>query len=71
MCTSMAQFKLIIRLEKWYIVGYIFKYRTSNLIIIYNCIYSGLLNTVENVIWNSMELMRDAGFGPWIDKWLK
>jgi len=45
----MAQFKLIIRLRKQYIVDYIFKYGTGNLIILYHYICSELLGTTEDV----------------------
>ena len=52
-------------------VDYILKYGTDNLIIIYQCIYFGLSDIIENVIWNSMKLMRDIGSGPQIDEWLE
>ena len=49
-------------------VDYILKYRTNNLIIIYYCMYSGLSDTIRDVVWNSMELMRSVMFGPWVDR---
>jgi len=45
-------------------VDYVLKYETSNLIIIYHCIYSRLSDTIGDVIQNSMELMRDAESDP-------
>ena len=44
---------------------------TDTLIIIYHYIYSELSNTVENIVWNSIELIKDTGFGPQVDKWLE
>ena len=44
-------------------VNYILKYKTGNLIIIYYCTYSRLLDTIKNVIQNFMELMRDVRSG--------
>ena len=41
----------------------ILKYRSGNLIILYCCTYSGLLNTVRVVIWNFMGLMKNTEFG--------
>ena len=58
--TSITQFKLITRLRK---MVYSRLYRTSNLIIIYCCAYFGLLGTIGNVIWSSMELMKGIEFG--------
>jgi len=58
--TSIAQFKLITRLRK---IVYSRLYRTSNLIIIYCCVYFGLLGIMGNVIWSSMELMKGIEFG--------
>jgi len=52
-------------------VDYILKYGTGNLIIIYHCTYSGLLDTIVDVIQNFMELIKGIGFGWWIDGWLK
>jgi len=49
----------------------ILKYEDINIIIFYCYIYSGLSDTVEVVIWNSMRLMRNAEFSPKIDGWLK
>ena len=45
-------------------VANVFKYRSVDLIILYYCVYSG---TVGVIVWNSMGLMRNAGFGPWVD----
>ena len=45
-------------------IDYILKYGTGNLIIIYYCTYFGLLDTVGDIIQNSMELMRSTGSGP-------
>jgi len=30
--------------------------------------YSELLDTIESIVWNSMELIRDVGSSPWIDR---
>ena len=49
-------------------VNNIFKYGTSNLIILYHCIYSGLLNIIGNVIQNSIGLMRSPESCSQIDK---
>ena len=46
MCTSVAQFKLIIRLRKIVYGKLCFKYRIGNLIIIYCCVYSELSGTM-------------------------
>jgi len=46
-------------------VANILKY--MDLIILYYYIYFGLLSTIEAVIWNSIGLMRNVGFGPWVD----
>jgi len=40
-------------------IANVFKYRSDNLIIFYYCIYSRLLGI--------MELIRNAGFGSWIN----
>ena len=42
---------------------YVFKYESGNLIIFYCYTYSGLLDITEVVIWNSIELIRNAEFG--------
>jgi len=47
--------------KKQYMVA-MFKYRSSNLIIFYNYIYSGLLSTIGVIIQNFIELMRNTGF---------
>ena len=48
-------------------VDYVLKYRTSNLIIIYHYVYSRLLGTIRDVVWNSMELMKNARYGSLVD----
>jgi len=48
-------------------VANVLKYGSISLIILYHCIYSRLFNTIRIVIQNSMELMRNAGFGSQID----
>jgi len=58
---SATQFKLIIRLRKQYIIDYILKYKTGNLIIIYCYTYSVLSGIIEDVVQNSMELIRSTG----------
>jgi len=30
--------------------------------------YSELLDTIESIVWNSMELIRDVWSSPWIDR---
>ena len=45
-------------------VAIILKYKSDYLIILYYCTYPRLLNTIGIVIWNSMRLIKDAGFGP-------
>ena len=52
-------------------VAIILKYKSDYLIILYYCTYPRLLNTIGIVIWNSMRLIKDAGFGPWINGWLE
>ena len=49
-------------------IDYILKYRTSNLIIIYCCVYSELLGTAEDVVQNSIKLIRSTGSGPQVDE---
>ena len=48
-------------------VSNILKYESDNLIIFYYCIYSGLLDTLGVIVWNSMGLIRNVEFSPWID----
>jgi len=43
----------------------VLKYKTRK---IYCYTYSELLDTVEDIIWNFMGLMRSTGFGPQIDR---
>ena len=44
-------------------VANVFNYRSDNLIILYCCIYFGLLDTIGVVIQKSMKLMRNTDFG--------
>ena len=62
----MAQSKLIIRhqTKEQYIAANILKYKSDNLIILYHCVYSGLLVTAEVIVQNFIKLMRYAEFGP-------
>jgi len=46
----------------------VLKYKTRK---IYCYTYSELLDTVEDIIWNFMGLMRSTGSGPQIDRWLE
>ena len=48
-------------------VTIILKYGSVNLIILYYYIYSRLLDIAEVVIQNSIELIKNAEFGSWID----
>ena len=41
-------------------VNNILKYRTKNLIILYYYVYSELLDIMDNVIWNSIDLIRSV-----------
>jgi len=52
-------------------VDYILKYRTSNLIMIYYYVYSGLSDITESVVWNSIELIRGLWSCPWVDRQLE
>ena len=49
-------------------IANVLKYRSDNLIILYCCTYSGLSDTTKVVVWNSIELMRNVGFGSQIDR---
>jgi len=49
-------------------IDYVFKYETGNIIIIYYCIYLELLGIIENIIWNSMELIRVVESSSQIDE---
>jgi len=49
-------------------IDYILNCRTSNLIIIYCCVYSELLGTAEDVVQNSIKLIRSTGSGSQIDE---
>ena len=49
-------------------VANILKYGNVNLIILYYYVYSVLLDTVEVIFWNSIGLMKNVGFGSWIDR---
>ena len=44
-------------------VAIILKYKSDYLIILYHCAYSKLLDTIGVIIWNSMRLIKNAGFG--------
>ena len=44
------------------------KYRSADLIILYCYTYSGLSDTTGVIIWNSIELIRNAEFGPQVDR---
>ena len=59
---------MIIRLRNQYIIDYIIKYRTGNLIILYYYIYSELSDIAEYVVQNSMRLMRSIRIGSWVDR---
>ena len=48
-------------------VNYILKYETGNLIIIYYCAYSRLIDTIVDVIQNFIELMRSTDSGSCVD----
>ena len=52
-------------------VNNVLKYRTSNIMILYCCVYSRLLNTMEDIIQNSMGLIQSVGSDPQIDEWLE
>ena len=49
-------------------VDNVLKYKSSNLIILCHCTYSGLSGIIRVVIQNSMELMRNTGSGPQVDR---
>ena len=49
----------------------ILNYRTDNLIILYYYIYSGLADTMGDIVWNSIRLIRSIRFGSQVDKWLE
>ena len=49
-------------------VNDVLKYRTGNLIILYYCAYSRLLNTMEIVVWKFMKLMRSVESGSQVDR---
>jgi len=49
-------------------VDNVLKYGSNNLVILYCCVYSGLLNTMGVVIQNSIRLMRNAGSSLWVDR---
>ena len=46
----------------------VLKYRTRKLIILYYYIYSKLLGTVGNIIWNFIGLMRSIESGSQINR---
>jgi len=41
--------------------------KCMDLTILYYYIYFRLLSTIKAVIWNFIGLMRNAGFGSWVD----
>ena len=45
----------------------VLKYGSINLIIFYYYTYSGLLSTMEIIVQNSIRLMRNTEFGPWVN----
>jgi len=49
-------------------IDYILKYKTGNLIIIYCYVYSESLGIIEDVVWNSIELMMNARSDPQINR---
>jgi len=62
--TSVVQVQIDYQTKKQYMVVNVLKYRSNNLITLYHCTYSRLLDIVRVVIWNSMGLMRSTEFGP-------
>ena len=49
-------------------INSVLKYGTGNLIILYYYMYSRLLDIAEDIIWNSIRLMRSIKSGPWVDR---
>jgi len=45
----------------------ILKYRSVDLMILYCCVYFGLLSIIEVVVWNSIELIRTTEFSSQVD----
>jgi len=64
---SIVQVQVNHQTNKLYIMTNVLKYESINLIIFYCYIYSELLDTIGVVIQNSMRLMRNTEFCPWID----
>jgi len=60
--------KLIIRLRKWYMVNDVLKYRIGNLTLLYCCVYSRLLDTIEIVVWKSIRLIRSIESGSQVNR---
>jgi len=52
-------------------VNNVLKYRTGNIMILYCYAYSVLLDTMKDIIQNSMWLIRSVGSYPQIDEWLE
>jgi len=48
-------------------IANILKYGSIDSIILYYCTYSGLSDTVDVVIQNSMRLIRNTDFGPLVN----
>ena len=44
--TSIIQVQVDYQTEEWYIVANVFKDRSIDLIILYHCVYSGLLDII-------------------------
>jgi len=65
--TNVTQVQVDYQTEAWYMVANVLKYESIDLIILYCCVYSGLLDTMGIVVWNSMRLMKNIGFGSQID----
>ena len=49
-------------------VANVLKYKCDNLIILYCCTHSRLSDTTEVVVWNSIRLIMNAEFCPWVDR---
>ena len=65
--TSVAQVQVDYQTKEWYMVASVLKYGSDNLIILYCCTYSGLLDIMGVVVQNSMILIRNTVFSPQID----
>ena len=60
---SVIQVQVNYQIQKLYIIAKILKYKSVNLIILYYCVYSGLLGTPRVVVQNFIRFMRNTGFG--------